>query len=270
MKDYLQQAALTAPKQIIGEIPSTLVLDCLKDIIGQGNKLDRLKKNMFYGKELNGDVPEELRGHTPLPVSRLPTLLLGLPSEHAAVEVIHGVVGAITETVELAEALVAALESGIAIDVVNLAEECGDVIWYLACILRHGGKDFPDLMEQNIAKLRKRYPDGFTTYDALNRNLTEERRVLEQSQAQGKYGALVDENDQPVPKAVVNLRDAVLLTGMLVGEGPKVGLRLAGDAEGHPEHGDNPVRTSRIVKFDEASNTYETRNTVYKVISWAM
>lgn len=262
MKDYLQQAAVTAPKQILGGLPSTLLLDCLKEVITVGNRLDAIKKHMFYGKELPGYTEEHLRGHAPVPLSRLPALLLGLPSEHAAVEVIHGVVGSITETVELAEALVTALESGIPIDVVNLAEEGGDVIWYLACILRHGSKDFPALMEQNIAKLRKRYPDGFTTYDALNRDLGEERQVLERAHTWEQAS-----EPAPVPKAVVNLRSAVLLPGNDE-TGPV--LRLAGEAEGHPEHGDNPMRTSRIVKFDAATNRYETRNTVYQIISWAM
>jgi len=250
MKDYLQQAALTAPKEIIGSKPADLLLDCLKEVIHVGNQLDVIKKHMFYGKDMPGHIVDAMPNDVPL--SRLPSLLLGLPSEHAAVEVIHGVVGSITETVELAEALVHALETGTPIDVVNLAEEGGDVIWYLACILRHGGKDFPALMEQNIAKLRKRYPDGFTTYDAINRDLEAERQVLEH---------------QPVAKPVVNLRGAVLLPGN-DDTGPV--LKLCGDAEGHPEHGDNTVRTSRIVKFDATQGLYETLNTQYRVISWAM
>ena len=34
-------------------------------------------------------------------------------------------------------------------------------------------------MERNIAKLRRRYPEKFTEYDALNRNLEAERKELE-------------------------------------------------------------------------------------------
>lgn len=257
MKDYLAQAAITAPKAIVGTIPSTLVLDNLKDIIREGNKLDLIKKSMFYGKDLEGYTPEHIRGWLPVPVSRLPALLLGLPSELAAVEVIHGVVGAITETVELAEALVTALESGIPIDVVNLAEECGDVLWYIACILRHSGKEFPDLMEQNIAKLRKRYPDGFTTYDALNRDLGGERVVLEATQA------------APAAKPVVHVTQGSLMHYIEQGDNGEPAMRLHGFTKAGPGVAERDVLTSRVVKVDVATGTYETKNTVYIVDSWS-
>lgn len=37
--------------------------------------------------------------------------------------------------------------------------------------------------ETNIAKLKKRYPEGFNSHDALNRDLNAERRVLESGAA---------------------------------------------------------------------------------------
>lgn len=39
---------------------------------------------------------------------------------------------------------------------------------------------FTDVLTRNIEKLRARFPDGFTEYDALNRNLDNERQILEQ------------------------------------------------------------------------------------------
>lgn len=262
MKDYLQQAAQTAPKTIVGTGPSTLLIDCLKEIVRVGNDLDAIKKHMFYGKELQVPDQDELRWNNPL--HDLPSQLKGLEGGGlVAVEIIHGIVGSITETVELAEALLHAIESGEPIDIVNLSEECGDVLWYLACILRHSGKDFPDLMEQNIAKLRKRYPNGFLAYDALHRDLGGERQVLEQ--AQGKYGALVDENDKPIEKPVYTLRNALLLPRILPGQAPL--MRLSGDRD--CEGGSMGVVTSRVINYDRSTDTWITRNSVYKVVSWA-
>jgi len=44
-----------------------------------------------------------------------------------------------------------------------LREEIGDILWYLAAIIRAEGWEFEDIMEENINKLRKRYPEKFTT-----------------------------------------------------------------------------------------------------------
>ena len=38
---------------------------------------------------------------------------------------------------------------------------------------------FPDILTRNIEKLRARFPNGFTQYDSLNRNLPLERNILE-------------------------------------------------------------------------------------------
>ena len=40
--------------------------------------------------------------------------------------------------------------------------------------------DFAKLLDNNIAKLKVRFPDKFTEEAALNRNLEEERKTLEQ------------------------------------------------------------------------------------------
>ena len=39
--------------------------------------------------------------------------------------------------------------------------------------------DLIDVATKNIAKLRARYPERFSEYDALNRDLDAERKVLE-------------------------------------------------------------------------------------------
>ena len=43
----------------------------------------------------------------------------------------------------------------------TLANELGDVLWYVADIARARGLRLSEIAAQNIAKLRRRYPDGF-------------------------------------------------------------------------------------------------------------
>ena len=48
----------------------------------------------------------------------------------------------------------------------GIKENLGDTLWYCAMICNFFGWDFQEILEQNIAKLEKRYPGGFTLNDA--------------------------------------------------------------------------------------------------------
>lgn len=65
------------------------------------------------------------------------------------------------------------------IDLVNIQEELGDLCWYLANFCRINNFDLEKILDNNIAKLRARYPEKFTQENAINRNLENERKVLE-------------------------------------------------------------------------------------------
>lgn len=47
------------------------------------------------------------------------------------------------------------------LDKSQVKKELGDVCWYLAALAGSCGLDLSDIMEQNIEKLKARYPDGF-------------------------------------------------------------------------------------------------------------
>lgn len=52
---------------------------------------------------------------------------------------------------------------------VKLAEELGDVLWYLTYLSSIIGYDLEEIAEINKKKLRKRYPKGFESQRSINR-----------------------------------------------------------------------------------------------------
>lgn len=55
------------------------------------------------------------------------------------------------------------------LDKEHLAEELGDVAWYLAVSADALGYKLDDIFEMNIRKLELRYPDGFDPEKSINR-----------------------------------------------------------------------------------------------------
>ena len=51
----------------------------------------------------------------------------------------------------------------------KIAKEIGDILWYCAIGSRGIGIDLAEIARMNVEKLRKRYPEGFSTDHSLNR-----------------------------------------------------------------------------------------------------
>lgn len=92
---------------------------------------------------------------------------------------LHAAMGISTEAGELMDAFKRKMFYGKELDVVNLKEEMGDIMWYMAILMRELDLDFHEILQLNIDKLCARFPDKFTEFDALNRNLDKERKILE-------------------------------------------------------------------------------------------
>lgn len=48
----------------------------------------------------------------------------------------------------------------------GIRENLGDTLWYIAMICNYFGWDMQEILEENIEKLKKRYPKGFSVDNA--------------------------------------------------------------------------------------------------------
>ncbi len=92
---------------------------------------------------------------------------------------IHMILGMQTEVAEIADVYKKYIAYNKPLDFVNIKEEIGDVLWYIANLCNLHGWDMENIMETNIKKLEARYPEKFTNEAAVNRNLDLERSILE-------------------------------------------------------------------------------------------
>ena len=51
----------------------------------------------------------------------------------------------------------------------KIAKEIGDILWYCAVGAKGIGVSLSEIAQMNVEKLRKRYPEGFSTEKSLNR-----------------------------------------------------------------------------------------------------
>lgn len=87
---------------------------------------------------------------------------------------VNGIIGLCGEAGECADIVKKHLFQGHDLDEGHLAEELGDVAWYLALIAYAIGYDLNDIFQINVAKLRERYPDGFDEERSKNREVENE------------------------------------------------------------------------------------------------
>ncbi len=135
-----------------------------------GNRADALKKYIYYGQ---GQPPqsEEMLEHG------LDDHLRSVLTQPTHIEILHGMLGLLTETRELWDVF-EHMMSHYWVDEDNIGEELGDVQWYRSVIASALGLDLDDIDAANIKKLKQRYPDKFTEEKAINRDLDAEREAL--------------------------------------------------------------------------------------------
>jgi NTP pyrophosphatase (non-canonical NTP hydrolase) len=100
--------------------------------------------------------------------------------DNQVLDTIHMLMGMTTEVGELTDCFKKQLAYNKEIDFINVAEEIGDIMFYIASFCRINNLDLENIIETNAKKLESRYPEKFTEYHAINRDLKKERQILEQ------------------------------------------------------------------------------------------
>lgn len=100
-------------------------------------------------------------------------------SKDLDVDIMHVTLGMVTESAEIADAIKKHIAYGKEIDVVNIKEELGDLLWYIAIAMDIFEFEPSDVFKTNIEKLKVRYPEKYSDSLAENRNLEAERKTLE-------------------------------------------------------------------------------------------
>lgn len=90
-----------------------------------------------------------------------------LPDGHDAR--ILSVLGLVGEAGEAAEIVKKWYGQGHELDTEALKKELGDILWYLAAAASANGWSLSVIASWNIAKLRARYPEGFSTTESQKR-----------------------------------------------------------------------------------------------------
>lgn len=83
---------------------------------------------------------------------------------------INSVMGLCGESGEAIDIVKKWLAQGHELDREHLAKELGDIAWYLAEAAIALDLNLEDILEANIEKLKKRYPEGFDIHRSLERN----------------------------------------------------------------------------------------------------
>jgi hypothetical protein len=185
LDNYIADAVRTESQLDTISTNKEVLLAVLRLSIASGNLLDMVKKEIFYGKPIDQtrwwnylcDAETQMHeiedGSFEVPVQDCPEI-------GCNTRLLHSAIGISTEGAELLEAMVSHLTDGTPIDEVNFREEIFDTMWY--GLIAHDAmrSSIDKTLIAGFNKLRARYPDKFTSEDAINRDLDVERAILEQ------------------------------------------------------------------------------------------
>lgn len=192
LKEYTAGALLTESRIPAVTLDVVQFRHVMASVIAAGNLLDVIKKDTFYGLTTDPDKLEKR-------ALRLEdnTLMLRRAATSAAAQnkpshvqtlsnldprVVHAILGLVTESVELLEALSEAFETGQPIDGINILEELGDLNWYHAIAVDALGGDWEQIQQTNLNKLAARNKGKkFDAAATINRDVVAERQLLEQN-----------------------------------------------------------------------------------------
>lgn len=170
-------------------VPQDDLTIALVQFIDAANKLDKIKKALFYGRAYESQR-SNLTGEVPHNLEMLPFIVK--PDQPVSgVDMIHCILGKMTEASELGELLYKSITAEHPLDVVGYVEEIGDSRWYDRIGLPAVGYSCRRADVENYSKLsakataknpnhHARFANGFSEHEAIVRDLPAERLALEQ------------------------------------------------------------------------------------------
>lgn len=82
---------------------------------------------------------------------------------------LNGALGLAGESGEVCDIIKKVIFQNHALESLHIAKELGDVLWYIAETATAIGYDLDIIMQMNIDKLKKRYPEGFDSERSQHR-----------------------------------------------------------------------------------------------------
>jgi hypothetical protein len=186
LNQYTQDAIRTESRIENITVNTISLMQIMKTFIAAGTLLDMVKKNVFYNKPIElekwNNQTSTIQDQVEFGIQMIDYVGFDgteINTLNIDPRVFHAIVGIATESTELVEAIVKSVENGVEIDKVNVAEECGDLHWYESILMDATHPIWDNIFKTNIAKLKKRYPEKFTSEAAIHRDIEAERKILE-------------------------------------------------------------------------------------------
>lgn len=179
-KNYVELAISTESRDleaITDRLSSKFILQFLYltivHVVEWGDMLDQYKKFLFYGKPLTFDIENPILS----PDINQQEVLSRIKSPEV-IRLFHAALGLCTESIELIDGLRSHIFEGSPLNKVNLREEGGDILWYIAVLVDTLNISLDELLTTNIGKLSKRYKGKFSSEMALGRDINSELSVF--------------------------------------------------------------------------------------------
>lgn len=210
----------------------------------------------------------------------IPSEELGINVDNKTVDLLHCAIGAVTESGELLDAFKKHIYYKKDLDIANITEEIGDIQFYLFNLCRLLNINIEDVYDINIAKLKARYGDKFTTEKATNRDLKTERKILEDGVVVSdnreletggmkppannwtSYAKNIDISESEKARMKAELRKSLTknlgLEDVVVKDDGSLKLRDVGAAFGHLENYDGSFIVKVLFSEDEIKDTAKT------------
>ena len=121
-----------------------------------------MSKQMLIGGKMRANEYQKLAART----------LIDKPDREITddeIMIIWNAIGLAGEAGEVVDTIKKAIFHQHGLNQTQLIKEIGDVLWYVAALCTKLGIDMESVMIQNIEKLKRRYPNGYSSEDSRSR-----------------------------------------------------------------------------------------------------